>query len=481
MAAPPPGAAASLSEAAALRGEALKQALAIAIVSRRRRDATVAQLERRNAELERLLAAAIPPAPLARLADAVLPAREPQLQPPQPQPALASQQQTPTAGDAVAGALEAQIASLAMWSRAAGAAGGDEGAQFVAALQQYLLAKDAAAAFAAAAGAAGDKAAAAPAVPATVRLLERTPAGAVLELLSDLLAAVGGVAEGEARLRPASSAAGAVGEALPPSALEHLSASACALLAALANQPGEAACEDDFLALQGFASSLLRAAAGPSAAPPLEEAASPDGPRDAAAAPHLPPRQPGAAASAAARAELAQRMLGTLCQHGGTGMVVLGCAATAAQATMARLVDVVAGEALAPAPPTTQLSQAAGGGAASQRGFPGASAAGGDGGEAEQEEARLARAFGLVAQSLQQGLRALPGWVAELGGCDGEFMQGVAAAVMAAGDACKLVSLSHPGVARQMQRVSAQLLGSLHHISRLEDEQAQQAQQHIGD
>lgn len=52
-------------------------------------------------------------------------------------------------------------------------------------------------------------------------------------------------------------------------------------------------------------------------------------------------------------------------------------------------------------------------------------------------------------------------------------MQGVAVAIMATSDACKLVSLSHPATARQMQRVSTQLVTALHHIARLEEQQQQ--------
>ena len=53
----------------------------------------------------------------------------------------------------------------------------------------------------------------------------------------------------------------------------------------------------------------------------------------------------------------------------------------------------------------------------------------------------------------------------QVGSCEEDFLAGVYQALTAASAACQLVSLSHPEVARQMQRVTAHLMQALRLIA----------------
>ena len=415
----PPGLRTSkMGENKPVAGPSLKFALAVAIVSKRRQNAALEEQEQRVAELQRELEAAkalgalaAPQCPVHLLAHTF----EQQQAPP-------SQTQQPSQPCA----LESQLACLGMWAHAGATLGHQH---FMAVLQRYLLSKDAAAT----ASSGGGHAATAPAAS----LLDRTPIMAALELLADVLAAT---------KTPAARASGRGGGDTWAAAVSQAVEQACGCLAVIAGQPGAACWPQDFEALQAFASNLLEVAV-----PPLAPQ-QPGGLLTASAAniqhSHVPAAGPAPAGAGAKwrqpsstsqppppdppaerppeQHELAQRMLGLLSQWPSTGMVVLGCAAVAAQATMARLVQAVTGEPLALAPSLSPSQPPA-----SQQSAGAAAAAAASAAEAGADDERcLVQAFGLVqAQLLQQGLKALPGWMAELGACDDDFMQARAGVV----------------------------------------------------
>lgn len=479
----------------------LREALALAIVARRRREASESQWRARaeaaEAEAARLREEAArrpppPPAPLQLLASLLA-----TQQATNPATGLAAQQrqQQPQAqvpevlGESGMCWAEAQVATLQLWATAVGGGGalGPERVSFLAALQRYLVAKDAAAA-AAVAEDAGGAGAGADAAPLTSHLLQRTPVASALELLSDLLSEAGvreqGIEQGEGGCCDGG------GGRLPAEQEAALLGAACSCLAALAALPGAAASDADYALLQQAVSWLLDLAAEepPQLAAPAaahsqqveaEAGAKPGGsagqaPAPAPAVAAAPEHGRDAATDAArgylARGELARQALAALGTSAAVGMVVLGCAASAAQATAARLLAALTAEDGSP-------SQGAGGGRAE-------AAAG------EDEEAGLARAVDVQAQLLTGCLAALPRWVQEQGGVDEEFMQvggrrgcgskplhsaaaaqlpaslrpaaqacallprqGVTSALLAAVDSCQLLALSLPRVARAMNRV----------------------------
>lgn len=378
----------------------LPQALAVALLLRRRCAAAVGEIQaradRQEAELERLrTAAAAPPLPLPPLAQVVAAP---------PSAAPASSGPHPTAP------LEQQMESLALWHQAAAVLPPDL-LPALAQAQRYVLLGQLQAATAAGS------------LPLAAAL-EHTPVRAFLGLALDILqthaagaAGVGGAAATGSTVAGASSPPS---DPTPPqlsAAHAQLLGAACTCLVHLLDRPGQAAVNADYEALQQFGSLLLQAAARPE--PALAAVATPD---------QQPGSGPGPAAAAAKVAslaatcggaqfdlvqpscQLAAAVLAALRASPTAGLALLSCAAPAARDCMARLVDVVNADPLG----------------SSGGGLPpalGSGSSGQPGGTAAEDEAALLHAFTQLSQQLSVGLRMLPQWVASTDVQGGEFMQ----------------------------------------------------------
>ncbi|PRW56920.1 hypothetical protein C2E21_3875 [Chlorella sorokiniana] len=440
----------------------LQQALAVALLLRRRCAAAVGEVQARAdqqvAELERLrAAAAAPPVPLPPLAQVVAP-------PPSPAPA--------SPGPRPAAPLERQMEALALWHQAAAVLPLELQPAMVQAQRYVLL------------GELQGPAAAGTTLPLAAAL-EHTPVRALLGVALDILQTHAAAAAEAGRTAAADSTA--AGASSPPSdamqptqpqpqlaaAHAQLLGDACTCLVHLLARPGQTAVHTDYEALQQFGSLLLQAAARPE--PALVVVPTPDQQPDSA------PGPAAAAAEAAAPAattvtsqfdlsqpssQLASAVLAALRASPTAGLTLLSCTAPAARDCLARLVEVVNADPLGSSgvglTPGTGTGSGTGG-----RGQPGGAAA--------EEEALLLHAFNQLGQQLSVGLRLLPQWVASTDVQGGEFMQQIAVDVIAARDASQLISVTHPAAARLMQRVAAQMVAALQQIAEAEDARAAEA------
>lgn len=380
----------------------LPQALAVALLLRRRCAAAVGEIQARTdrqaAELERLrTAAAAPPLPLPLAQVVAAP----------PSAAPASSGPHPTAP------LEQQMESLALWHQTAAVLPPDL-LPALAQAQRYVLLGQLQAATAAGS------------LPLAAAL-EHTPVRAFLGLALDIMqthaasaTGVGGAAAAGGTVPGASSPPSDLTQPTPPqlsAAHAQLLGAACTCLVHLLDRPGQAAVNADYEALQQFGSLLLQAAARPE--PALAAVATPD---------QQPGSCPGPAAAAAKMAslaapcsdaefdlgqpscQLAAAVLAALRASPAAGLVLLSCAAPAARDCMARLVEVVNADPLG----------------SSGGGLPPALGSGSSGrpsGAAAEDEAVLLHAFTQIGQQLSVGLRMLPQWVASADVQGGEFMQ----------------------------------------------------------
>lgn len=301
-------------------------------------------------------------------------------------------------------------------------------------------------------------------------MLGRTPLQAALELISNLLdahaeqQAVPAAADMQSGAAPPA-AAPATGSTLPQLLVPQHSRvleAAVGLLATLVSSP-HLMSSDDELCLRPFGQYLLSLACQPPAA-----AASPQGAGLEAQQQQQPQATqggdkigiPGGAGRAPpppidlsqGTAAVAHDLVRLLLEGGPTGVVLLGAAAHAMGQHTAALVADVTGQ--------QPLSQ----GLLAQAGSTGAEAA-----AAPLDEAGLVHVVTQLAALLQPALAALPAWEAALGGCDAPFLEELAGAVLAAKEACKLIAVTHRGVARQVQRTAAQLVAALQQIAAAQD------------
>ena len=430
----------------------LQQALAVALLLRRRTSAAVAEAQERctrlEAEADALRSGAVAPDPLAQVVappplGAALPGRHGATQ--------ASWAATPAAaslpGDAGLQASQ-QHEALALWHAAATALPPSL-QPTLAQAQSYMLLSEL-------------QRGGAPGRLPLLAALDRTPVRALLELAADILqahaartgsspevgaggaAAVVGAGTAAAAAHPATAAAAAAvsGAASAASrsathpAHQHqyqhqhqhqhhavhltpahgaLLASAAACIAQLCDRPGEAAAHADFECLQIFCPWLLQLATTPApspaaaGAPPQPQQAQQPASAGSLAAPAHTAPTPDAAAAPAGTIDLrqpasgvAQAVLALLRQSGPAGITLLSCCAPATRDCMLELVEAVLGE--------QPLMGAGPGGSAA------AAAA------AAAEEARLLQRFLALAGQLSAGLRLLPQWAQALSLFDEAFM-----------------------------------------------------------
>lgn len=410
----------------------LEQALAVALLLRRRTSAAVAEAQERcsrlELEAEALRSGAAVPDPLAAVVTPPLGGAHSG----RPGATQASWAANVAASPSRDVALQAgqQHEALALW-HAAAAALPPPLQPTLAQAQRYLLLAEL-------------QRGGAPGRLPLDAALDRTPVRALLDLAADIVQAhatpagglqVGaGATEGAgptaaAAPATASAASAASQSAMHPSpARQHqpvqltpahgaLLASAAACIACLCDRPGEAAAHADFEALQAFCTGLLRLATAPLPTPDVGAAAAPAaaGPQQhqpasagslVAPAPTAP--SPDAAAAPAGTIELrqptsgvAQAVLAALRQSGTAGITLLACCAPATQGCMLELVEAVLGEQPLPAAPGGSAAAAA----------------------AAAEEARLLHRFMQLSGQLSAGLRLLPQWAQALSIFDEAFMQ----------------------------------------------------------
>lgn len=463
---PPPGAAPTF-----------QQALVVALLLRKRCAAAAGEAEaccaRLGAEAQQLRGEAAAAASAPR--EQRPPLEQLVLNPP-------SAQQQPLHAPPAPEALQQQLESLSLWHQAAAALPPVLQPALVQA-QRYLLLRE----LQQPPDAGGLSVAA---------LLAHTPVRAFLKLAADILLAHAAAALPDAPAAAAAVAASLPGDSSQPAAPlpqlsaahAHLLASCCACLVHLCNLPGQAAVRSDFEALQQFGSLVLQLAAQAAAPEPagmgvLTPDQEPSGPTPALAP--AAAAAPGAADSAAPdlqqrTSQVAAWVLAVLRQSPAAGTTLLSCAAPAARDCMAQLVQAVTGESLG-------SGGALASGSGSYSSLSPALAP-------SVEEAALLHTFEQLSHQLSAGLRLLPQWMAAVE-LSGDFMQArarkavqlgcwtgsrgihpgrlpalalpqdVAAAIMAARDASQLISVTHPGAARLMQRVAAQLIGALTQIA----------------
>ncbi|GAB4814264.1 hypothetical protein N2152v2_001310 [Parachlorella kessleri] len=402
----------------------LRQALAVAIVQRRRQDAEaqkwtheVKELEEEISQLRQSPAKEEPLQLLGRLADSALEVADEQ--------------------------AVIDLSSAELWHQALATLSAHQ--QFLNTLQRYLLSKEL-----------KERPAANP-LPG---VLGRTPLQAALELISDLL-------EAHKEQSPAAGVGAAASSTTLTEAHGRVLLQATGCLAALVRQAAGLMSQEDGLCLGPFFGYIVAAACHVS----RHEAATTDGspslgtPDQQQVQPPSQERHSDAAAIDLTKstAAVALQLVSALCSSAGTGLVLLGAAASAAEQYVHSLVAEVTGEHLA-FPPSALHSLDS----ASEGHHPEEHRQLGDSTIVLGEEA-LAHAVVQVAGVLHTALPLLAAWAAEVGGCDEAFMSGVASAIMSAKDACKLIAITHSSIARLMQRVAAQLVNALSQLAAMED------------
>lgn len=70
-----------------------------------------------------------------------------------------------------------------------------------------------------------------------------------------------------------------------------------------------------------------------------------------------------------------------------------------------------------------------------------------------------------IAQQLHWMLQRLPEWAIEKDGCGEAFLSGICGYILSTRDDCRLIAVTHSFLARQMQKVAAQLVGCLAKIA----------------
>jgi hypothetical protein len=380
----------------------LKHALAVAVVQRRRHDAQSKRWQERCQALQQQIDE------LKQQADGVADSSRRR----HPLAVLCSEQPD-AAGSSQHSPADAQstLASLMLWSRAVHALPPEECQSFLGRVQRYILMKEAAAGGAA----------------PTAGLLARTPAGALLEALTDLLEATSG--GGDTQM---SHPAACISQAAD-------------CLAALCGRPDEGLGNGDGESVHQFTAWLVHLACTPQQQhepqTSNDDVAQDGGSADAAAAP------PAAAAAPTPLHAGALLLLERLAGSPGTGLLVLSCTAEAAHSCITALVESITGDDMgAGEPPAGQPPRP-------------------DGGSGEAaHEAALLQAHAALSALLQRCLRALPEWSGAAGPGE-EFLRNVAGSVWGANEACRLLTLTQPAAARQVQRSTALLVAALQQIS----------------
>lgn len=360
----------------------LRDALAVALLLKRRCAAAVKGAEERCAQLEaeagQLRAAASAPPP-----------------PPPPQPALAqlvdhppaaAVSQAASAGPASLSheALQQQQQSLVLWHQAA-AALPPELQPALGQAQRYVLLKEL------------QEASGAGSLPAAAAL-SRTPVRACTELAADIL---------EAHAAASSAAAAGASPQLSP-AHGQLLAAALDCLVQLCNRPGEAMVNSDLEAVQRFCCLALPLAAAPpahpTAVPTPDQPSGPSAQQGPGVTPVPATGTPGPAdLLQQPTSQLAEQALAALRRSPRAGITLLCCCAPATLDCLVQLVQAVTGEPLQ-------------GSASMPGGLPAAAT--------PAQEAALLHGVTQLSQQVSVGLRLLPQWMQAAREMEGaHFMQ----------------------------------------------------------
>jgi hypothetical protein len=403
------------------KNEALKQALALAIVRNRRENAHIKQLESRISQLQGQLEQATERQNISDIfavfkEDAVLGGKD------------GCSADTDTLNE-----LQSQLHVACLWEAAAQALPADS-QQLLLALQRYLLHKE---------SCCSNTEVKLP----TALLLQHTPLSAVAKLLADAVEAQQGLLLAQKSQQQGSS--GDLSQQQSPVPLPQL-ALAVRTISLLLHLPANATMASDRHGLEGLCAHLISIAFDPHSSAACEQPANSAAPWQQQQAQHEQHSAAGvhAASSAAAAApaeapsELAEQILAWLFEWPATGFVLLACSTAMLQSGLYHFVQLVA----------------AGADGGTGRHVPAVHAA-----EQEEEEAVLSTLC-QISMLVQQGLRLLPGWVGQQNG-SGDEINAMAHCIEQASELCKIVALTHRGLARQVQRAAALFVAALHQIS----------------